>query len=181
MSRNRPIWKWRRYPFSGKSRNDPARGAGAGVGVGVSAGVGVGVGVSADGGRPGTVRAALFTRRSMGPNGEGLGDQPLDVVVAQVGADRHRPAAFGLDGGHGVVDGAGQAGVEHRLGAAAATATAAPSTRERPHDGLTDAPTHAGDDRDPTLEPTVGHITVRYWLPSAIDGSAKKRIMLVCT
>ena len=63
----------------------------------------------------------------------------------------------------------------------AATATAAPSRAKVARDRLTDAATRAGDDRDPALEAAVGHITVRYRLPSAIDGSAKKRIMLVCT
>ena len=88
--------------------------------------------------------------------------------------------AFGLDGGHGVVDGAGQAGVEHGLGAGGHRDRGS-LPREGARDRLTDPATRAGDDRDPALEAAVGHITVRYRLPSAIDGSAKKRIMLVCT
>ena len=141
-------------------------------------------GAGSVGGRraPGHGESGVVDQEVDGPErGARFGDQPLDVVVArEVGADRHRPAAFGLDRGHGVVDGARQAGVEHRLGAGGHRDRGS-LPREGARDRLTDAATRAGDDRDPALEAAVGHITVRYRLPSAIDGSAKKRIMLVCT
>ena len=82
------------------------------------------------GARRGRARPAA---RSRGPAGHGergvvhqqvdrsecgarLVDQPVDVVVVgEVGADRHRAPALGLDGGDGVVDGARQALVEDLL------------------------------------------------------------------
>ena len=77
-----------------------------------------------------------------------LVDQPVDVVFAgEVGADRDRVAAVGLDGGHGLVDGAREALVEDLLGARHDRdrgALAAKSARDR----LADPAACPGDDRD---------------------------------
>ncbi len=112
--------------------------------------------------------------------GTGLVDEPVDVVVArEVGADGDGASTVGLDGGDGVVDGAGEAFVEDLLGTRRDRDRGA-FARERARDRLADPATGSGDDRHPIGEPRLAHITVRYCEPSASAGSAKKRIMLVC-
>ena len=89
----------------------------------------------------------------MGPErGTGLVDEAVDVVlVGEVGADRDRAPAVGLDGGDGLVDRARQPLVEDLLGARDHRDGGA-LAREQACHRLADAAAGAGDDRDPPVE-----------------------------
>ena len=138
--------------MSGKPRNEPGR-----VDVGArrwrlrrDAGRG---GVARRGGPAGHGERGVVHQQVDGTErGTCFVDEAVDVVlVGEVGADRDRAAAVGLDGGDGFVDGARQPLVEDLLGACDHRDGGALACEEACH-RLADPAAGAGDDRDPPVE-----------------------------